>query len=378
MHSEVLVIGGGVIGLSIARELYKKGIKEVAIVDRGRCGSESSWAAAGMLAPNIETDATSEFHRLGIEALAVYPSFAEALLDETGIDVELDRSGTLCLAFNTEEEALLSEAYERHRLRGVSVDRLSARDINDAEPAISNAARAALSFPNDWQVENRKLLDALMRFATLSDARIIENTEVLSLITEGTKVVGAATSNGEFRANVTIVATGAWTSFIKIADTSMPFIVKPIRGQMIAFSTKERQLRRVVYSPRGYVVPRADGRVLVGATVEDVGFDKSTTMAGIGELTAAAYEIMPALENFPVTESWAGLRPFAADGLPVIGELPGYKHAFVATAHYRNGILLAPLTAKLIADRIADGIESDYLESFGAKRLLSTANATAN
>ena len=375
MNSEVLIIGGGVIGLSIARELRKNGDGRVTIVDRGPLGSEASWAAAGMLAPNIETEATAEFHRFGVDALNEYPVFASELADETEIDIELDRSGTLLLAFSEEEETALSEAYKRHRQRGVDVERLSALEIRDLEPEISPAARVALLFPNDWQVENRKLIAALIRFAQLNDIEIVEDTEVRNLLTAGGRVTGASTSAGEFRSGFTVVATGAWTSFIKIAEMPMPIAIKPIRGQMIAFETPERNIRRVVYSPRGYVVPRADGRVLVGATVEDVGFNKATTTEGIDKLVDAAYEIAPGLREFAVNEAWAGLRPFAADGLPVIGVLPGFDNAIVATAHYRNGILLAPLTARIVAERIVDGTESIYFSAFGPGRFSTTANA---
>ena len=293
MNSEVLIIGGGVIGLSIARKLRKNGVGSVTIIDRGPLGLEASWAAAGMLAPNIEADASEDFHRFGVDALNLYPSIAAELADETGIDIELDRSGTLCLAFSAEEENTLEESYDRHRDRGVEVERLSASQIQDLEPAISPAARSALSFPNDWQVENRKLVAALIGFAQMNDIAIVEDSEVLGLVTDGARITGASTSAGEFRSDFTVVATGAWTSFIKIGDMPMPFAVKPIRGQMALFDTPKRKLRRVVYGPKGYLVPRADGRVLVGATVEDVGFDKTTTTEGINELVEAAYEIAP-------------------------------------------------------------------------------------
>ena len=377
MNPEVLIIGGGVIGLGIARELHKRGVRDIAIVDRGPLGAEASWAAAGMLAPNIETSATEEFHRFGVNALSMYPGFAADLADETGIDVELDRSGTLSLAFSETEESDLAESYEKHRSRGVEVERLAASKIREIEPAISTAARAGLLFPNDWQVENRKLLAALIRYSRTNEITIIEGTEVAGLVTKGARVTGASTSKGELRSDITVVATGAWTSFIKIGGMPMPFHVKPIRGQMIAFETPLRAIRRVVYSPRGYVVPRADGRVLVGATVEDAGFEKMTTPDGIDDLTAAAYEIEPGLKKYPVTSAWAGLRPFAADGLPVIGSLPGYENAFVATAHYRNGILLAPLTAKIVAEKIVDDGSPEFFDSFTPERFSLASNAIA-
>ena len=170
-----------------------------------------------------------------------------------------------------------------------------------------------------------------------------------------------------------MLATGAWTSLIQIGDAAMPFNVKPVRGQMALFKAEQRPLSHVVFSPRGYLVPRFDGRVLIGATVEDVGFDKNTTAEGIDLLRKAAVEIAPGLAELVLTERWAGLRPFTADGLPIIGEIPGYENVTIATAHYRNGILLAPRTAEIMADKIVDDIDSEFLSLFRADRFSSTA-----
>ena len=368
MDSEVLIIGGGVIGLSIARELQKKGARRITIVDRGTLGAEASWAAAGMLAPNIETDSDESFRKFGSQSLELYPKFAAELLEETGIDIELDRSGTLCVAFREDESIELRETFAHQQARNVSVELLSGEELRRLEPSISKDARAALFYPNDWQVENRKLVAALREFAQRSGIKIVENVEVSELITEKQNVVGARTSVGDFRSDTTIIATGAWTSLIKIGDTKMPLSIRPIRGQMLSFSNRERLLRHTVYSHRGYLVPRSDGRILVGATVEDVGFDKSTSVEGIDSLRLAAVEILPQLANADIGESWAGLRPFADDGLPVLGEIPGWGNVIVATAHYRNGILLAPKTAEIIASRIVNGIESEFLRVFGVDR----------
>lgn len=373
-----MIIGGGVIGLSIARELHKKGVKRITIADRGRIGGEASWAAAGMLSPNIETDSSVDFHQFGVESLALYPGFSESLLDETGIDIELDRSGTLSVAFNETEADELAAVHERQISKGITVEYLSGGAVQSIEPWISPDVRAGLLYPNDWQVENRRLLSALRKFAERNGIRIRENSEISELITDGRRIAGAKTVAGDLIADVTILATGAWTSLIKIGGLTFPVFVKPIRGQMISFKTDTRLIRRVIYGPRGYIVPRADGRVLVGATVEDAGFDKSTTAEGIDSLKAAAVQIAPNLMEFSISETWAGLRPVAEDGLPVIGVVPGFENVFIATAHYRNGILLAPKTAQVISDRIFDGVSSRFLELYGPNRFSSTVNTTAN
>jgi glycine oxidase len=376
MNSEVLIIGGGVIGLSIARELHHRGVRGITIVDRGPVGGESSWAAAGMLAPNIETETSGEFNRFGIESLQLYPKLAEALLDETGIDIELDRSGTLCLAFDEAEAAELKRKYDRQSAAGVRVDHLSGQAVRRMEPSVSEAACAGLFYPDDWQVENRRLISALAKYAELNGIRVIENTEIAELLTEGTTLVGASTVDRDrLEAGVTVLATGAWTSLIKIGDAVLPIAVTPIRGQMISFQTGERLLHHVVYSTGGYLVPRADGRILVGATVEDAGFEKAVTQEGLASLVLAALEILPSLASAQVVDRWSGLRPFAADSLPILGELPGYENILVATAHYRNGILLAPKTAEIMAEKIISGRTSRFLESFGVRRVSDAAIA---
>jgi glycine/D-amino acid oxidase-like deaminating enzyme len=236
-------------------------------------------------------------------------------------------------------------------------------------PAAGNSpdVREALFFPNDWQVENRKLLAALEKYALLNDVKIVEDAKVENLLIKNGKIVGAQTVNQKFAAEKVILTAGAWTSLIKADGFLMPK-VRPIRGQIISFKTAKRLFQRVIYSPRGYIVPRLDGRILAGATVEDAGFDKSNTENGVDFLRENALEIAPSLVNLELTEKWAGLRPFATDGLPILGAFPEIENLFIATAHYRNGILLAPLTAKIMADKIAGNSASKYLESFSVRR----------
>src|SRR5687768_16014708 len=167
MNQEILIIGGGVIGLSLARELHRRGMRSITIVDRGPIGCEASWAAAGMLAPNIEAETDTDFHRFGIESLEIYPDFSDALLEDTGIDIELDRSGTLCLAFDDAEAAELTQTFHRQTDLGVTLEHLSSSAISAVEPSISIEARAGLFYPNDWQVENRKMMSALQTFSEI-------------------------------------------------------------------------------------------------------------------------------------------------------------------------------------------------------------------
>ena len=369
MNSDILIIGGGVIGLAIARELHKKGVDKITVVERGQVGREASWAAAGILAPQAETDRLDDFYRMCSASKDLYPRLAEELLDETRIDIELDRSGTLYLAFNEEDAADIRKRFEWQKARGLEVERCSGKDSRSIEPRISERVMEGLFFPNDWQVENRKLLTGLIKYARLNEIKLIEETKVDRVLTKGGRATGIRTIDDlNFLADVVILATGAWTALIKIGELAVPIDVKPIRGQMICFKPRNRQFRRVIYSPRGYLVPRYDGRVLAGATVEDAGFDADTTENGITSLRAVASEIAPGLADLETADKWAGLRPFAADGRPVIGGFSPVDNLFVATGHYRNGILLAPFTAKVIADLVTENRISEFLPSFSPQR----------
>ena len=368
-NQEILIVGGGVIGLSLARELHKKGAGKIIILERGKLGRESSFAAAGILAPQAEAEKPDDFFHFCSDSKNLYLNFAEKLSTETGIDIEVDRNGTLYLAFSETDAAEIRRRYKWQKKFELNVEYLNAEAIRKAEPFVSPDVRGALFFPNDWQVENRKLLAALQKYAKLNDIEVIENAEVKNLLIEKAKVVGAETSKGKIFTQTVVLATGAWTSLIKLSENALPLPeVKPIRGQILSFKTAKRLFSKVIYTPRGYLVPRFDGRTLIGATVEDAGFDKNLTEGGIKFLLEAAFEISLHLTRLEIFEKWAGLRPFAADGLPILGAFPEIEKLHIATAHYRNGILLAPLTAKILADKIAENLDSKYLEIFSPKR----------
>ena len=368
MNPEVLIIGGGVIGLSIARGLHKSGVKRITVLEKGRCGEESSWAAAGMLGPQAEANEGGSFFDMTVASRELYPQFAADLLNETDIDIELDRQGTLYLAFSDEDVAEVHKRLKWQRKAGLSVEHLSADEARRAEPFISTDVRGALLFPNDWQVENRKLLTALKRYAELNGIEIREDSPAEQLIVDDNRVIGARTATDTFFASDTILATGAWTSLIKLGDVSLPLKVEPVRGQIVAFQTAKRLFGHVIYSRRGYIVPRADGRILAGSTSENVGFEKAETDTAANALRQMAAEIAPNLSSLTITDHWSGLRPFAMDGFPVLGTFTGIGGLTIATAHYRNGILLAPLTAKIVVDKVVNDIEPSYLTAFSPDR----------
>jgi glycine oxidase len=370
--TDVLILGGGVIGLSIARELHKLGLQDVTIVERGSCGREATWAAAGMLSPQAEADELGPFFDLCSRSRDLYPSFADELLGETGIDIELDRTGTLCVSLEGEDDSDLTARCEWQRKACLNAERLSRAEILDIEPAFSPQVQMGVRFPGDWQVENRKLSAALRTYAELNDICVIENTGAETLLIENGRILGARTAAGKITAATTVVATGAWTSFIKLDDRPLPLNVEPVRGQMVCLEAEGRPLKHVVYTNDGYLVPRQDGRILSGSTTERVGYDTSTDKIVLKHFAELAIKVLPSA-GLRVTGSWAGLRPFAPDGLPVIGQINGLKGLTIATGHYRNGILLAPVTAKVVADNIVSGRPDDVFSTFGPQRFSRAA-----
>jgi glycine oxidase len=367
--ADVVIIGGGVIGLAVARALALRGVRDVLLLERHSLGAESSFAAAGMLAPQAEANRPHEFFQLTCQSRDLYPAFATALLAETEIDIELETTGTLYLAFNEHDADELDRRYQWQQAAGLPLAKLSGEEARQLEPAIGTGVRAALSFPLDTQVENRRLLSALIVANERLGVRLETGTEVASLKGERGRVVGVETSRGFIAAANVVIAGGAWSSLLKTTDIALPNLrIKPVRGQMLCFATNPRVCSHVIYSPRGYLVPRRDGRLLAGSTSESVGFEKRVTAAGIHSILAAALEISPRVAALPMIDSWAGLRPRAADTLPVLGPCAEIEGVFYATGHYRNGILLAPITGEIIARALVDKEFPAVLDIFSPDR----------
>lgn len=367
--AEVAIIGGGVIGLAVARALALRGVRDLLLIERLSLGAEASSAAAGMLAPQAEANRAHEFFYLTCQSRDMYPAFAAALLDETGIDIELETTGTLYLAFTGNDAEELQKRYEWQTKAGLPIEKLNAQAVRELEPAINEDVHAALKFPLDTQVENRRLISAL----TLANERLgvcmETGTAVTSLKIEHDRVSGVETSRGFISADAVVIAGGAWSSLLGAGDKALPQLrIKPVRGQMLCFQPSLPLARHVIYSPRGYVVPRRDGRLLAGSTSEHAGFEKQVTAAGVQQILAAALEISPRIASLPLTDAWAGLRPRAADTLPVLGPCAEIAGLYYATGHYRNGILLTPITGELIAGAIVDRTFPAALQIFSPDR----------
>ena len=355
------------IGLTIARALALRGVRDVCLIERAGLGSEASFAAAGMLAPQVEADGHDDFFALACRSRDLYPSFAADLREETGIDVELDTTGTLYLALNEHDQAEIEKRYYWQTQAGLPVEFLSATAAREIEPSISNLTHGALRFPKDIQVENRRLLSALANTTSKLGVTTITETNVESLIKNGRRATGVQTNRGAISCSTVVIAAGTWSSFIQHAPVAP---IEPVRGQMVCLEAKPQLTRHVIFSPRGYIVPRHDGRLLAGSTSEHVGFAKSVTAGGISSILANAQEISPNIADLPIADLWSGLRPCSSDGLPVLGPCDEIDGLFYATGHYRNGILLAPVTGELISAAIIEGLTSPLLTPFRADRFL--------
>jgi glycine oxidase len=367
--AEVLIIGGGVIGLAVARSLALRGVRDVLLIERNSLGGESSSAAAGMLAPQAEANRAHEFFYLTCHSRDMYPAFAAALLEETGIDIELETTGTLYLAFTEHDAEELATRYQWQTKAGLPIEKLNAETVRQLEPAINEEVQVGLKFPLDTQVENRRLITALATANERLGVRVETGTAVSSLKIERNRVTGVETSRGFIASDTVVIAGGAWSSLLGAGDKALPDLrIKPVRGQMLCFQPNLQVTKHVIYSPRGYLVPRRDGRLLAGSTTEQAGFEKQVTASGVHSILAAALEISPQVAGLPLTDCWAGLRPRAADTLPVLGPCAEIAGVYYATGHYRNGILLAPITGELIAGAIVDKAFPVALEIFSPDR----------
>jgi glycine oxidase len=363
--ADVVIIGGGVIGLTVARALVQRGVRDVCVVERSALGTEASFAAGGILAPQAEANGRDQFFELACRSRELYPEFAAALREETGVDVELDATGTLYVAFTDEDLSEIEKRYEWQSKAGLAVEKLTAAQARELEPCIAETVRGALRFPQDVQVENRRLLNALVNSADKSGVNVATETNVESICVESRRITGVRTSRGTINCEKVVIAAGTWSSTIEHARTPK---IEPVRGQMICFDAKPQLTRHVIYSPRGYLVPRHDGRLLAGSTSENAGFTKQVTAGGIYHILTNANEISPTISTLPIVDTWSGLRPRAADGLPVLGPCDEIDGLFYATGHYRNGILLAPVTGELIAEAVVAGRISPLLAAFNPNR----------
>jgi glycine oxidase len=361
MRDDVVVIGGGLMGCSVAYQLAKQGA-EVTVLERSVPGAEASSAAAGILGPSVESFEDALALQLGRRSRELHAELADELDELFGVDVGFRRCGVLKVALQEDEVSLLDRQAESLRVQGVRCERLSGEELRREEPSIHPEVLGGLSIDEDAQVEPRKLLAAVALGAEQEGVHFRTGSTVHAVESEGGKVRAVRLANERIEAERVVVAAGSWTTQIPGLPIS-PESIFPVRGQMITTHTRPRLFRHVVFGAGGYVVTRPDGHVLCGSTMEHVGFTRGISFGGMADVIAKATRIAPSLADAPVNAHWSSFRPGTPDGLPLVGETH-IEGLFVASGHYRNGILLAPLTAELISRALAgetDGREAEAL-----------------
>jgi glycine oxidase len=349
-NPDVLVIGGGIVGAAIAWRLTKDGLS-VTLLEKGEIGRESSWAAGGMLTPVHLAEYPPALVGICGASLALYEPLCREVAAASGIDPEYRVTGLLLVVTDDagDEAARELEAWKRERNQ--PVERLSRDEAVAAEPNLTPHLRRALRLPDIAQIRNNRMAVALAESAKRKGADIRANSPVTGFLRVPGRVTGVKTPRGDIYAGTTILAAGAWSHEL-LLPLGLDLKIKPIKGQILLAGGPPDFCRHMILDGESYLIPRADGRILVGSTLEDVGFDKSVILGTLGDLAERGARLMPELAKLPMVTSWAGLRPGTPDRLPYLGKGP-MDGLIVATGHYRNGILLAPITAEIVADLLA-------------------------
>lgn len=345
--SDILIVGGGIIGMLTARELVLAGMR-VTVVDKSAAGQESSWAGGGIISPLYPwrySDAVTNLARWG---QAYYPELIDEINAETGLDAELTQSGLLI--FDDEAETAIAWA-NQHQYNLQHIDNKQVYDIEPRLSANGFEKEQAIWMPDIRQVRNPRLVKVLKKYLLKQGVKFVEHSEVTGLTQDKNKIRGVQTDSGELCADKVLVASGAWSAKL-LNNIDINIDVEPVKGQMILFKTDQDKIKRIVLSRDRYVIPRRDGRVLVGSTLEHTEFDKSTTHAANKDLIQEAVRIMPCLEKAKVEHHWAGLRPGSKEGIPYICEVASLEGLYLNSGHYRNGIALGPASARLASDLI--------------------------
>jgi glycine oxidase len=364
----IIVVGAGIVGCAIAYELARRGAS-VQIVEGRAAGMGATQAAAGILAPHVEGGSSPDLFTLLVRSLNMFDDFIARVQADSGITVLYRRTGTLQTAVS--DAGMLELAHTASRLDAQHVVHrlLDAQTVRAEEPHLSHGVLGALVVPEHGFVAARELMQALTEAARHHGAQVIEGSRVRRITSRsGAVAVEVETDRGPLTGSAVVLAAGSWSGQIEIGGVTARLPVRPIRGQLLRLTWQGPAFRRVIWSDRCYVVPWDDGTLLVGATMEDAGFDERTTVAGVRDLLEAACEIIPGVGTAAFLGASAGLRPASDDLLPIIGASGIIHNLMYATAHYRNGILLAPLTAALVADAMLDNRVDPMLAAVSPQR----------
>jgi len=367
---DVVIVGGGIIGGSIAFELARRNLR-VAVLDRQELMHEASWAAAGMLSPAPDNPAAIPLVPLGRASLALYPNFVAAVEEASEMRTGYRTGGALEVLCHGDEERELSTLVALHHGLGLACEPLRLEEAREMEPALGRDARAAAFLPDEASVNTRLLTAAVLAAAETAGTTLCPGMEVTSLAKAGDRCIGVRTAEDEtISAQHVVLAAGCWTSRISEAAPYAP--TRPVRGQMVALWHAGMPIRRVLRSERGYIVPRDHStpqKLVAGSTLENAGYEKAVTSGGLEQILGAVNELAPSLAGAEIVETWSGLRPGTPDQLPIIGPTD-IEGLMIATGHYRNGILLAPVTAKLITEWITEGRTMLNGEDFNPLRFM--------
>jgi glycine oxidase len=370
---DAAVAGGGVIGGAIALELARAGLR-VAVFEKQQPGQEASWASAGILSPAPENPGMVALVPLGKASLALYPEYVAQVEEISGESTGFRPKGTIEALFSADMKAELSTIIALHHGLGLKAEPLRAEDARELEPALSEEVEAAVLRPEEASVDNRALTAAILEAARRNGAEIFSGNGAKAIWREGHRCAGLVLQNERVEAEWTIIAAGCFSATIEGIAPYAP--VRPAKGQMAALRADGLKMERVLWSEKIYLVPRNDGRILAGATVEYAGFDKRATAGGIEKILSAAIDLAPGLANARIEETWAGLRPDSPDHLPILGptDIDGL---LMATGHFRSGILLTPITARLVREWITEQRVSADWDRFSPLRFLSAADHAA-
>lgn len=351
---DVIVLGGGVIGCAIAFFLAKRGVRPL-LVERGQLGSEATRAASCVVLPH-PGDETLD--RLANESFRMFPTLVDELMDLGGVDPEYERTGRIDAALSEWESASLRGSIQRYEQAGISAAWLDGEAVKEVEPLISSSVIGGLHVPESACVSGGLLASAYAAAAITLGAEVRCNLGEVSLVTHGNAISGVRSPGStDLPAETVVLATGSWSAQTA-ASAGVGLRIDPVRGQNLRLRMPAGlRLSTNVYGDETILVPRPDGRLIAGVTIESVGFDNRATTDGIRSIMERSAELVPALSDAVVEQAYAGLRPASVDGLPIIGRPNGVGGLVIATAHYRMGIALSPITGRLVADHIADGTE---------------------
>jgi len=350
MTSDVLIVGGGIIGLSAAYVLAGEGVRCV-VVDRGPMGRAASWAGAGIIAPAATRPTDDPLTALRTLSARLHEDWAARLLEETGIDNGYRRCGGLDIVMNAADAAELQPFTTRWSAEGIAFERLEGDALRGLEPSLSPEVVSGYRLPGRAQIRNPRHLQALAAACERKGVTLLEGRAVTNLRCEAGRVVAAETTAGDIRCGWTVLSAGPWTESLARC-IAVEIATPPLKGQIVLFHAEPRLLSRIVEHGSDYLVPRDDGHILMGATQEDAGFDVLPTADAHRDLIARALRLVPALASARVIATWTGLRPGNRDGLPTIGVSPVYENLVLATGHRRAGLQLSTGTARVVADLI--------------------------